>query len=250
MMADAAPDVFFGGSLRLTQPRTGHRSGTDAVLLAGAAPDAQCVVDLGSGAGAVGLGLLALGRAQRALLVERDPANAAFARANIALNGFAEKAAVIEADITARAAVLHAAGLEKGMADLVVCNPPFNEPGRHRTSPDAARAAAHEMSPDGMPLWLKAAARALSGNGRLVMIHRPEALPWLLPMIAARFGNLAVLPVQAREGEAASRVLIGGRLNSKAPARLLPALVFHGADGRFTGRAMAIQAGQGRLDLG
>ncbi len=105
------------------------------------------------------------------------------------------------------------------------------------------------MTPELMQAWLKAAARALGGGGRLALIHRPEALPWLLPAIAPRFGGVTVLPVHPAAGEAASRVLIGGRLNTKAPARVLPGLVLHGAGGAFTSEAAALHAGERTLAL-
>lgn len=243
------PDAFFGGRLRLAQLRHGHRAGTDAVLLLAAAGRAGCVADLGSGVGPVGLGLLALGRAKQALLVERDAESAAFARVNLTINGLEGRATVVEADITGKAAVLAAAGLGPASADLVVCNPPFNMPGQHRASPDPARASAHAMTPDEMDMWLKAAARVLTGDGRLALIHRPESLPWLLPMILRRFGGPSILPVHPTGTEPASRVLIGARLNSKAPARMMPALVLHDVGGAFTSEASALHAGERELAL-
>lgn len=244
MSKGVVPDVLLGGRLKLAQAPRGHRVGTDAMLLIAAAGQAERVADFGSGVGAVGLGLLALGRAQQARLVERDVDAAALARGNIIINGLESRAVLVAADITSPASVLDAAGLGAGCVDLVVCNPPFNTPGRHRASPDPARAAAHEMTPAEMQGWIKAAARALAGDGRLVMIHRPEALPWLTQMVAARFGDVGILPVHPRAGEAASRLLIGARLNTKAPARVLPGLVLHERDGAFTSEAAAALAGE------
>lgn len=245
--AGATPDHVLSGRLRLFQPPRGHRVGTDAMLLIAAAPACDAVVDLGSGVGSVGLGMLALGRATRAWLVERDPAHAALSRRNVELNGMSGRAQVVEADIASPAGVLAKAGLPAGVADLVLANPPFNQPGRHRASPDASRAEAHAMEPDDFAAWSRAAARALRPGGRFVLIHRPEALVWLLPQLAARFGALTVRPVHPRAEDPARRVLIGCRLDSKAPARILPALVLHGADGAFTGPAQSINAGEGLL---
>ncbi len=243
------PNAFFRGRLKLAQPRRGHKAGTDAILLVSAAGSAACVADLGSGVGLVGLGLLALGKARQALLVERDAECAELARLNVAINRLQARATVIECDIMAKASALAAAGLGPGSADLVVCNPPFNTPGQHRASPDPARAAAHAMSREDMGLWIKAAARILNGDGRLALIHRPEALPWLLPMLAARFGALSILPVHPAVHEPASRILVGARLNSKAPARMMPALVLHGSGGAFTSEAAALHAGESELAL-
>ncbi len=246
---DTTEDVLLAGSLRLRQPRRGHRAGTDAMLLIAAAGEADHVVDLGSGVGTVGLGLLALGRVRRADLVECDGVFAELARQNIALNDMASVARVIEADITAPARILAQAGLVPGEADLVVANPPFNEPGHHRASPDARRLKAHAMDQGAFEGWAKAAARALKPQGRFVLIHRPEALVWLLPMLATRFRDLAIRPVHAVSDEPAKRVLIAGRLGSKAPARLLPALVLHQSGGAHSAEAMSIYAGTCMIGL-
>ncbi|MGB6175434.1 MAG: methyltransferase, partial [Methylocella sp.] len=50
-------DAFLGGRLLLCQPAEGHRCGTDAVLLAAAAPAdfSGLAIDVGAGVGAAGL---------------------------------------------------------------------------------------------------------------------------------------------------------------------------------------------------
>ena len=53
-------DAFLGGRLQLRQPAEGHRSGTDAVLLAAAAPAdfSGLAIDVGAGVGAAGLAMV------------------------------------------------------------------------------------------------------------------------------------------------------------------------------------------------
>src|ERR1700712_4768425 len=52
-------DGFLGGRLRLRQPKSGHRAGHDAMLVAAAtaARPGDRVVDFGAGVGAAGLAL-------------------------------------------------------------------------------------------------------------------------------------------------------------------------------------------------
>ena len=52
-------DGFLGGQLRLRQPKSGHRAGHDAILLAAATPAraGDRVADFGAGVGAAGLAL-------------------------------------------------------------------------------------------------------------------------------------------------------------------------------------------------
>ena len=46
-------------------------------------------------------------------------------------------------DVTSAADAFAAAGLSPDSVDVVLMNPPFNDPARHRASPDKAREIAH-----------------------------------------------------------------------------------------------------------
>ena len=97
-------DRLLAGRLALRQPVRGHRAGTDAILLAAAAPrDFEgLAVDVGSGVGAVGLALALQGPKAQVRLVEIDPEMAEAARHNVILNGLSARVDVIEADVLAR----------------------------------------------------------------------------------------------------------------------------------------------------
>lgn len=128
-------------SLVLNQPprANGYRVNADAFLLARFARpsrELECVCDLGAGVGAVALALLRDGAARRALLVEVDRAAASFATENAARNGFASRVEVVVGDVSAVALA------RRGEASLVVCNPPYVNPGRGRAPPIEARARA------------------------------------------------------------------------------------------------------------
>src|ERR1700759_5331097 len=81
-------DAFLGGRLRLRQPKSGHRAGHDAMLLAAAtsARPGDRVVDFGAGVGAAGLALATRIPGIRIVLIEIDEALAELARGNAALN--------------------------------------------------------------------------------------------------------------------------------------------------------------------
>ncbi|MBX9596241.1 MAG: methyltransferase, partial [Roseomonas sp.] len=95
-------DTLLGGRVRLRQPDRGLRAGHDAVLLAATIPakPGQAVLEAGCGTGAVFLCLMARIPGLRVTAIERDPALAALARQNAALNGWADQVTVLEADIT------------------------------------------------------------------------------------------------------------------------------------------------------
>ena len=244
------PASLLGGRLSLIQGATGHRAGTDAVLLAAAAAigAGESFVDVGAGVGTVGMMLALRCPAAHGLLLEADPATAALARRNCILNGVAERVGVVEADLFARGAARSAA-LRPERAALVVTNPPFFLAEAVRASPDAARAAAHVMGPRRHGDWLGAAVALLAPKGRFVMIHRPDALPALLAACAGRLGALVVRPVLPREGEDATRILLGGVKASRAPFRIAAPFVLHRPDGRFTAEAEAVHRGEALVAL-
>ena len=242
--------AILGGRLRLMQPVKGHRAGTDAVLLAACVENPSgLIIDLGTGCGAVGLALAQRGPHAKIVLADDDPAILALARRNITLNALDDRAIAVEADIY-RPASRRAAGLLDGAADLVVTNPPFLTLGTGRASPDAARARAHVMAgSDGLALWIRAASALLRPGGRLVLIHRADALGEVIAVSAGRLGALAILPVFPRAGDAAVRILVSGIKGSRAPLQIRAGLILHGPDGKFTGEAEMIHRGERQLAM-
>ncbi len=228
------PDRLFDGRLILHQQSGGHRVGTDAVLLAAAAPACPngLIVDIGAGVGAVGLALAQANPSADVALLEKNPQAAGLARQNVAVNGLAERVRVIEADLFDFSA-RKSAGLVEA-ADLVVTNPPFLKARQSRPSPDAARAMAHVLDEGGVEKWLRACLAVLKPGGLFAAIHRADALDELLAALAGRLGGLEILPIFPREKEKASRLILRGRKGVKAPLSLWPGLALHEADGSFT----------------
>ena len=220
------------------------------MLLAAAAPAgfAGDAVDLGASTGAVGLALALRALRARVRLVEIDPALAALATENAALNGLADRVRVCVADALAGRAAREAAGLADNSADLVLTNPPYLNSAASRVSPHAGRALAHVMPEGGLDGWMSAAAGLLRPGGVLIVIHRADALPALLAAAAGRFGALAALPIHPRAGEPATRVLLRGVRGSRAPFSMRAGLVLHGPDGAFTPHAEALNRGEAVLD--
>ena len=227
---DVTHDAFLGGRLTLAQPATGFRAGLDSVLL-GAAVNAAAgrLLDLGAGVGTAALVALARRDGLAATLVEADAGMAALARENVAGNGFAGRAEVLELDLTATGKVRTAAGLLPDAYAAVIANPPFFEAG---TAPAAARAAARHMPAETLDRWVQTAASHAAPGGEIVFIHVAERLGPLLQSFESRFGAVTVLPLTPREGEAAHRVLVRGIKGSRAPLTLLASRPLHGSGGR------------------
>lgn len=227
-------DAVLGGRLRLTQKKSGHRIGHDAILLAAAtaAKSGDLVADCGAGIGAAGLVLACRVPGVDVTLIERDAELASIAAGNIARNGFADRVRAIALDVTAPAGDFAAAGLAPGSFDGVMMNPPFNSP-RQQVSPDPARRAAHEAADGTLEAWIAAASGLLHSAGALTMIWRADGLGQVLEALEqGQFGGVAVLPVHGRAGQPAIRVLVRAEKGSRAPLSLLPGLDLNDPSGR------------------
>jgi tRNA1(Val) A37 N6-methylase TrmN6 len=242
---------FLGGKIRLHQSESGHRSGTDAVLLAATVDPSftGTLIDAGSASGAVGLSVVARVYGAHLRCIEIDAIEAELARANILANGFQERASVIEADLMAEFKVRESMGMTRGDADRVLTNPPFLAEGKTRASPDLARQRAHTMPEDGLSRWIVACHAMLKPHGALTLIHRVDALPEILDAMSGRFGRVGILPIHSRAGAPATRVIIEGIKGSRAPLALLSGLILHETDGKFTAFADALHKGEATLSL-
>jgi tRNA1(Val) A37 N6-methylase TrmN6 len=240
--ADLSEDAVLGGTLRLRQPRRGHRVGHDAILLAAFCParSGDRVIELGAGVGAAGLALAARVPGTAVTLIELDPELAALAGENARLNGLAARVRAIALDALAPPRVFAAAGLAAQSAAHVLMNPPFNDPARHRASPDSRRRLAHAALRDTLSGWIRTATRLLRPRGTLTLIGRPDGLADMLLWLGAAFGAVTIQPVYPRTDRPAVRVLLRARRASRGPLVLLPGLVLADAAGHPTPEAEAV----------
>ena len=242
-------DAFLGGQLRLRQPKSGHRAGHDAMLLAAATParSGDRVVDLGAGIGAAGLAIAKRVAGIELFLVEIDAALASGARGNAVANAIA--ADVIVLDVTSAAETFATAGLSPDSVDVVLMNPPFNDPARHRASPDRSREVAHVSTAATLGKWIHAARRILKSGGALTLIWRADGLVEVLTALARGFGSLAIQPVHGDPKMPAIRVLIRATKGGKAPLQIHPALMLNDESALPNKQVTDVLAGKGVLPL-
>lgn len=236
-MADSATeDRLLGGKVMLRQPRDGYRAAIDPVLLAAsvAAKSGERVLDLGIGAGAAALCLMARVEGLSVTGLEIDPATAELARGNAALNGQAGFT-VRDGDVAKLPADLR--GFDRAMA-----NPPYLDAARADPSPDPGRRRSN-VDEGGLGLWIDAALAAVVPGGTLTFIQRADRLADLLSLLRGRAGAIVVVPLWPKAGEAAKRVIVEARPGRRTPLTLHPGLVLHEADGRYTETADAILKG-------
>ena len=212
-------DKFLCGRLSLLQPRKGYRAATDPVLLAAACPaePGQSVLDLGCGAGAA---TLCLGHRVPGLSLaglELQPAYADLARRNADRNSIPVE--VLEGDLARMPSPL------RRDFDHVIANPPYY-PAGGSPSPISSRARAMQVDTP-LSAWVEAASRRLRPGGWLTLICGADGLPDVVSTLGPKLGSAAVLPLAAREGRAALRVIVQARKGGRAPFRLLAPFVIH-----------------------
>ena len=242
-------DRFLGGQLCLKQLKSGHRAGHDAVLLAAAtaARPGDRVADLGAGVGAAGLAVARRVTGIDLVLVEIDPALAGLARANADANTI--QANVIVLDVEADAAAFAAAGLTPDSVDAVLMNPPFNDPARHRVSPDTARGIAHMATATTLSKWVRAARRILRSRGVLTLIWRADGIAEVLSALDHGFGSLQLLPVHGEPRAPANRIVVRATKGGRAPTQIHPALILNDEQGAPDRSVQEILAGKTSLPL-
>lgn len=193
------------------------------------------MLDVGCGTGAA---LLCLARRVpqcRVVGLDLQRELVRLAAENIALNGIGGRASVLAGDL-----MQPPPRLSPGLFDHVMANPPFL-PRRHG-SPSAmpGRAAATVEGDADLGDWLRFALAMVRGKGSITVIHRADRIDELLNHLAGRAGEITVFPLWPGPGRPASRILVRARKHIAAPARLLPGLVLHQADGGFTAEADAV----------
>lgn len=237
-------DVFLGGKLIIRQPSKGYRAGVDAVLLAANVrskpSEGATLLDIGAGAGTVGLCAAARLPHLSAVLLEREEVLARLAQANADANGLASRVRAVTASVTTSAQELSALGLEPDSFDCCVANPPFHDENAGTAAGDVLKAASHAMPADSLDDWARFMARMVRPGGRVTLIHKAEALARILSVMAPRFGSLVIFPIFPRAGESAIRVIVEGIKGSRAPLELRPGLILHGEGYGFTPAANAI----------
>jgi tRNA1(Val) A37 N6-methylase TrmN6 len=240
--ADITEDAVLGGRLRLRQMSQGHRVGHDAILLAAACPVriGERAADLGAGVGAAGLALARRVEGCHVTLVEIDAHLAALAQENAARNGLSARVDVVRVDVTGDARALAGAGLPPQSFMRVLMNPPFNDPARQRTSPDSRRRLAHAGMRGTLTVWIQAAAHLLCPSGTVSLIWRADRLEEVLQALHGLFGATTLLPIHAKPGQAAIRLLVRATRGSHAPLHLLPGFVLADEAGRPSAAAEAV----------
>ncbi|WP_420403919.1 tRNA1(Val) (adenine(37)-N6)-methyltransferase [Nisaea sp.] len=224
-------DSLLGGKVRFLQPAAGYRAAVDPLLLSAMAPaeTGMKVLDLGCGAGAIPLCLLARVPELSVTGIEAEETMCSLAGRNADLNGVAERFEVRHGRIEARPPLF-----EEGAFDLVLSNPPYQMPETADPSVNRLKATAHVEAGTVAADWIEAAFRALRHKGRFAMIQRTDRLADLLAPLDRRFGGIEIHPLYPKPDRPAKRVILIARKGVRTPLALSSGVVLHNMDGSYS----------------
>ena len=234
-------DRLLDGKVIVRQPVNGYRAAIDPVLLAAAvrARAGEKVLDVGCGTGAAMFCLAARVPGLHLTGLEVQQVHAVLAGEGVALNGFPHTYICVGDILRPPPDLLNA-------FDIVVTNPPYGDNGT--APPDASLAVAHMEGEADVAAWIKACLACLRPKGRLVMIHRADRLSEILAGLRDRdAGDIHIIPIFPKAGAPARRVIIDAGKGRRSPDTLLPGLVLHEADGRYTPEAEKVLRNAGAL---
>ncbi len=240
-MSSLTEDHFLDGRIVVRQPKQGFRSGLDAVMLAAAVPaaDGDEVLELGCGVGVASLCLGLRCSSCRVTGIDILPILSDLAMANARANGMDSRLDFVCGDALSPPPAL------RRSFDHVFTNPPFHDgAGEKSTRDDRALALADQGR---IGEWLACGLKRLRPQGTFTAILRADRLGEALEFLPGQ--GVTLLPLWPRHDQAAKRMIIQVRKGSHTPLALLPGLVLHECDGRYTPAADAVLRGGASLAL-
>ncbi len=243
---EISEDGLLDGRVRLRQPLAGYRAAIDRGFLAAAVPAApgESLLDLGCGAGAAALCLLARVPGTRVTGLEVQAELVRLAGENGRDNGWGARFLPLAGDVARPPP-----RLAPGSFHHVFCNPPQLAAERAGPSAEPGRDVANREGAARLGDWVATALAMVRPQGTVTFIHRADRLDDLLAAFSGRAGELVVFPLWPGAGKPAKRVLVRARKDAATPLRLSPGLVLHRADGRFTAAAETVLRGGEGLEI-
>ena len=118
---------------------------------------------------------------------------------------------------------------------MVLCNPPYREPGRGRVCPDGSRTDARFESRAGLADFVRAAAYLVRNRKSCCFIHLAERADELLALMRqSRLQPKEALFVHQRADTTARLVLVRALKNGGPGLKVLPPLFLHEGQGGAT----------------
>lgn len=230
--SDITCDTFLNGRLTVCQYKSGYRFSIDSILLSGfvRVKKGHRIVDLGCGCGIIAMILAYRNPASRIVGIELQPRLADLARQNVTNNHLNERIKILTVDLKK----LDQQRID-GLADAVVCNPPFGRPSSGRINPDTERALARHEIAMTIESAIIAARRVLRRRGRLSVVFPAGRMAELFAYMQRQgIEPKRLQAVQSYFREPFERVLVEGVVGAKSGMIIEPPLVIYQSEGRYS----------------
>ncbi|MFP4392246.1 MAG: tRNA1(Val) (adenine(37)-N6)-methyltransferase [Desulfohalobiaceae bacterium] len=216
----------------LRQPSKGHRFAVDSLLLScfPRPKPGDRILDLGSGCGVVCLGLLLQnpGLGLQITGLELDQEMVACARENAKTLGLQDSCEFLLQDLRQ---TRQQGQVSVESFDLVLCNPPYREPGRGRPSPNQAKNRARFEVQANLQDFLALCSFALKNKSHLALVYPAQRLDFLLLLLPEyRLRPKVLRLVHGRTESPASLALLLARKNGGPGLEVQPPLFLYTRD--------------------
>ncbi len=231
-------DAILYGELMLWQPEKGPRVSVDSVLLTAFSQvrPGERVLELGSAHGAVAL-LLARRFPESGSVegLEIQPELVEVARKNARENGLEGRVAFRRGDLRQVRNIYPPQSFQ-----VVVMNPPYDEPGKSRPSPHDAEATARHGLHCSLQDVVQAARYLIANRGRLFMVFRANRTAELCRILEeSAIEPKRIRPVHPSPEKDASVVLVEGVRAGGVGVTIQPPLFIHDKNGDYTPSLLA-----------
>ncbi len=222
--------------LQIIQSATEYRFTTDAILLANFCKDMtnKFCVEFGTGSGVISVLLAHKKHPKRILALEIQPQLADMATRSVLLNNLQDVIDVKCCDLK------NANSLVRGLADVVVCNPPYRKVGSgERQLAENLAICRHEIRATLQDI-IQSASKCLNNRGSLYLVHQSSRTAEIISLCAQN--NVAVkeiLPVCPAPDKQPNLVLIRGVKGGESDCILHAPMYICDEHGNYTPQAKA-----------
>ncbi|MBP9752391.1 MAG: methyltransferase [Proteobacteria bacterium] len=223
-------DSLLDGRVRFFQPKDGFRVAMDSVFLSAAvqAEPNQTVLDVGAGVGAASLCLATRLPYIRVIGVELQREYVRLSFDNAKINNLNHRVEVLQGDLLRPPPRLAASTY-----DHVMANPPYHG-ADHHASPNNSKATANHEGTVGLEQWIKFCLLMAKPKGMITLVHKMDRLDEVLYYSYGKMGCIRIFPLWAGDKKEAKRFILQGIKAVQGPTHLLPGMILHKSDGRYT----------------
>ena len=219
------------GVVTIVQHKKGHRFTLDSLLLADFCrikPRGR-ILEPGAGTGIISILLAKKFPTARFVADEVEPSSYGLLCDNIERNGLLDRILPVNRDVK----YLDRSIMPEAF-DAIVANPPYIKSGTGRKSPSPERQTARQDLSASLHIWLNLQSM-LKNKGRYFIVYHAGRLAELVALMRMRnIEPKRMRLVHPHEDEPASLVLIEAVKSAGIGLDVLPPLVVHQADGKYT----------------